>query len=73
MVGVAELPVENTFVLTGGLGIIGFTSGSKFFLGRQRHLGRLLLGHGRFLLHQFLRHAHGFGPWCDRFRDLWRR
>src|ERR1019366_3949859 len=28
IVGVAELPVENTFVLTGGLGIIGFLAGS---------------------------------------------
>ncbi len=27
MVGIAELPLENTFVFTGALGISGFTSG----------------------------------------------
>ena len=31
MVGVAELPVENTFVLTGGRGIVALASGKMSF------------------------------------------
>src|ERR1035438_5395614 len=39
MVGVAELPLENTFVFTGGRGISGFTSGTISFLAASVTLG----------------------------------
>src|SRR5260370_9065846 len=48
MVGVAELPVENTFVLTGGLGIMGFTSGRSSFLAASVTLGACSSGTGTF-------------------------
>jgi len=48
MVGVAELPVENTFVLTGCLGIAGFTSGKSSLLAASVTLGAWSSGTGFF-------------------------
>src|ERR1017187_4082726 len=45
--------------------------GQKLFAGRQRHLGRFLVGQGRFLPYQFGRNAQSFGPRRYRFRYLW--
>src|SRR5271167_1485076 len=48
MVGVAELPVENTFVLTGGRGMVGFTSGRSSLLAASVTLGACSSGTGGF-------------------------
>ena len=46
MVGVAELPAEKTFVLTGWRGIIRLDVGQDFLLGSERDFRRLLLLNG---------------------------
>src|SRR5580698_9778037 len=48
MVGVAELPPENTLVFTGGRGISGFTSGRTSFLAANVTFGACSSGTGTF-------------------------